>query len=154
MVSKNLKLLVVGMVLFLSCSERKLSQQTNTTTSLSKATPEQTVAFLDSLSRDTFNFFWDLAEPSNGNQPDRWPTPSFSSIAATGFGLPSYLVGVKRGYITREQAAERVSKTLKFFMNAPMGKSSFGNNGIQRFFYHFIDPKNRSAFSAGGAFYD
>ena len=99
------------------------------------------IHFLDSLSRDTFNFFWDLAEPTNGNQPDRWPTPAFSSIAATGFGLTSYLVGVDRGYITREQAAQRVATTLKFFKNASQGNTAAGVTGYKGFFYHFIDPK-------------
>jgi hypothetical protein len=36
--------------------------------------------FLDSLSHNTFTFFWELADSTTGNQPDRWPTPSFSSI--------------------------------------------------------------------------
>jgi hypothetical protein len=97
--------------------------------------------FLDSLSHDTFNFFWDLAEPSNGNVPDRWPSPSFSSIAATGFGLTSYLVGVEKGYVTREQAADRVATTLRFFLNAPKGDAPAGVTGNHGFFYHFIDMK-------------
>jgi hypothetical protein len=105
------------------------------------ATPPKTATFLDSLSYDTFSFFWELAEPTNGNQPDRWPSPSFSSIAATGFGLPAYLVGVERGYITREQAADRVAKTLKFFVDAPKGEAKSGVTGYKGFFYHFIDPK-------------
>jgi hypothetical protein len=138
MMLKDLKFPMLALVLLFSHSERKEAQKLTT---VSRATPEQTTAFLDSLSRDTFNFFWDLAEPENGNQPDRWPTPSFSSIAATGFGLPAYLVGVKRGYITREQAAERVAKTLTFFVRAPRGKSKEGVAGYRGFFYHFIDPK-------------
>jgi hypothetical protein len=103
--------------------------------------PVASEAFLDSLSRDTFNFFWDLAEPSNGNVPDRWPSSSFSSIAATGFGLTSYLVGAEKGYITRDQAAERVITTLRFFLNAPKGDAPTGVTGNHGFFYHFIDMK-------------
>ena len=49
---------------------------------LPKQAVPKTDAFLDSLSHHTFNFFWEQAEPSNGNQPDRWPSQSFSSIAA------------------------------------------------------------------------
>jgi hypothetical protein len=97
--------------------------------------------FLDSLSRQTFNFFWDLAEPINGNQPDRWPTPAFSSIAATGFGLSAYIVGVEKKYITRAQAAERVAKTLTFFTKSPKGDGPSGITGYKGFFYHFIDMK-------------
>jgi hypothetical protein len=98
-------------------------------------------AFTDSLAHDTFNFFWDLADSVSGNQPDRWPTPGFSSIAATGFGLSSYLVGVNRGYITREQAAERVLKTLRFFNSAPKGDKTTDVIGHKGFFYHFIDMR-------------
>jgi len=101
--------------------------------------PVASEQFLDSLSRDTFDFFWELAEPSNGNVPDRWPSKSFSSIAATGFGLTSYLVGVEKGYITREQAADRVATTLRFFLNAPKGDSAKNVTGNHGFFYHFID---------------
>lgn len=97
--------------------------------------------FLDTLSHRTFNFFWDQADSVTGNQPDRWPTKSFSSIAATGFGLTSYLVGVNRGYISREQAAERVLKTLRFFNQSPKGPEAEGVTGYKGFFYHFIDMR-------------
>ncbi|GHN02313.1 hypothetical protein WSM22_38020 [Cytophagales bacterium WSM2-2] len=97
--------------------------------------------FLDSLSHRTFNFFWELADSTTGNQPDRWPSKSFSSIAATGFGLTSYLIGVNRGYITREQAAERVLKTLEFLNNSPKGDKEKNITGYKGFFYHFIDMK-------------
>lgn len=95
--------------------------------------------FLDSLSKPTFFYFWDLTNASNGLVPDRWPTPSFSSIAATGFGLTSYLIGVERGYITRDQAADRVLTTLRFFNRAPRGDAESGITGYHGFFYHFLD---------------
>lgn len=97
--------------------------------------------FLDSLSERTFHYFWDLADPVSAQVPDRWPSESFSSIAATGFGLTAYLVGVERGYITRQQAAERVLKTLKFLQDAPKGDSKSGVIGFRGFFYHFIDMR-------------
>src|SRR5258708_12294256 len=97
--------------------------------------------FLDSLSHRTFNFFWDNADSLTGNQPDRWPTKGFSSIAATGFGLTSYLVGVNRGYVTRDQAAERTLKTLRFFYRSKKGPESSEITGYRGFFYHFIDMR-------------
>src|SRR6185295_366633 len=63
---------------------------------------------LDDLQHRTFLYFWDLANPRNGLVPDRWPTPSFSSIAAVGFGLTAYPIGVERGYVARDAAAQRV----------------------------------------------
>src|SRR5919198_1444819 len=75
--------------------------------------------FLTELQERTFRFFWDTANPQNGLIPDRYPTPSYSSVAAVGFGLTTYPVGVERGYISREQAPQRVLATLRFLHNAP-----------------------------------
>src|SRR5213595_1911119 len=71
-------------------------------------------AFLDTVQRRTFDWFWDLTNTSNGLVPDRWPTKSFSSIAAVGFGLTAYVVGVDRGYVPRADARTRVRTTLDF----------------------------------------
>lgn len=97
---------------------------------------------LGDLEERTFRFFWDLANPVNGLVPDRHPTPSFSSIAAVGFGLTAYPIGVERGYITREQARERVLVTLRFFRDAPQGSQARGVTGHQGFFYHFLDMQS------------
>jgi hypothetical protein len=134
-VMRNLCVAIV--FLCLACSQKKDTPAEITASSITS----ESGPFLDSLSLATFHFFWDLSEPSNGNQPDRWPTPSFSSIAATGFGLSAYLVGVERKYVTRQQAAERVLLTLTFFKNAPTGNAATGVTGYKGFFYHFIDPK-------------
>jgi len=56
---------------------------------------------LDDVEKRTFEFFWERANPKNGLVPDRWPSPSFSSIAAVGFALTAYPIGVERGYVTR-----------------------------------------------------
>jgi len=52
------------------------------------------VDLIGDVQRRTFAFFWDRANPANGLMPDRWPSPSFSSIAATGFALTAYPIGV------------------------------------------------------------
>jgi len=101
---------------------------------------------LDTVSERTFRYFWDLTNPANGLVPDRWPTPSFSSVAAVGFGLTAYGVGVERGYVTREEARQRVLTTLRFFSTAPQGPSSTGVTGYKGFFYHFLDMKTGERF--------
>ena len=83
--------------------------------------------------------FWDRANPANGLMPDRWPSPSFSSIAATGFALTAYPVAVEHGWITRAQARERTLATLRFFWTAPQGPQGEGVSGYKGFFYHFLD---------------
>lgn len=110
-------------------------------------TPSPVVdGFLVDLQERTFRFFWDTGNPENGLIPDRYPTPSYSSIAAVGFGLTTYPIGVERGYITREQARQRVLATLRFFANAPQGPEARGTAGYRGFFYHFLDMKTGERF--------
>lgn len=122
----------LGLILFPACQPK----QPATPVAVTQEVPKE---FLDSLSKRTFFYFWDLASPEIAQIPDRWPTKSFSSIAATGFGLTSYIIGVERGYVTREQAAERTLKTIKFFIDAPKGDGTTNVTGFRGFFYHFID---------------
>ena len=103
--------------------------------------PAAESALLDDLQRRTFNFFWERTPADNGLTPDRWPTPSFSSIAAVGFALTAYPVGVEHGWITRAQARQRVLATLRFFKGAPMGEAAAGVTGHRGFYYHFLDMK-------------
>lgn len=99
------------------------------------------VAFLDSLQRLTFDWFWELTDARTGLTPDRSPSESFASIAATGFALTAYPIGVERGWITREQAQRRTVDTLRFLWTAPQNESESGAIGTHGFFYHFLDPR-------------
>ena len=102
--------------------------------------------FLDTLQERTFRFFWETANPANGLVPDRWPGPDResapSSVAAVGFGLTAYCVGVERGYITRDQARERVLATLQFFMMAPQHAEPDNVTGFRGYYYHFLDMQS------------
>ena len=104
------------------------------------------VAFLDDLERRTFRWFWDKTNPKNGLVPDREPTPSFSSVAAVGFGLTAYPIGVERGWVTREAALERTLTTLRFLRNAPTGPAAAGVTGTRGFLYHFLDMETGRRF--------
>jgi len=103
-------------------------------------------AFLDTLQLRTFHYFWDLSNPRNGLTPDRAPSRSFASIAAVGFALAAYPTGVERGFVTREQAADRVLTTLRFFWSAPQGPEPAGRSGYRGFFYHFLDMETGARF--------
>ena len=95
--------------------------------------------FLDTVEVRTFRWFWETTNPTNGLVPDRWPTKSFSSVAAIGFGLTSYVIGAERGYVSRTAAAARVRTTLDFLSHAPEGATPTGVTSYKGFFYHFLD---------------
>jgi len=103
-------------------------------------------AFLDTLERRTFNWFWERSDPRTGLTPDRWPTKSFSSVAAIGFALTAYPIGIERGYVTRQAGADRVLATLRFMYTAPQGPQPTGVTGYKGFFYHFLDMETGHRF--------
>ena len=94
--------------------------------------------FLDSLQVRTLNFFLETTDRSTGLTPDRWPTPSPSSIAAVGFGLTAYAIAAERELITREEAAQRTLNTLRFFWQLPQHEQPQNVGGYKGFFYHFL----------------
>ena len=96
-------------------------------------------AFYEDIEKRTFQWFWDTVNRKNGLVPDRWPTPSFSSIAAVGFALPAYAIGIERGWCARAEARDLTLTTLRFFWNAPQGPEAAGTAGHKGFFYHFLD---------------
>jgi hypothetical protein len=115
-------------------------------TAIARSAPTGLPGFYDEIEKRTFGYFWETANPQNGLVPDRWPTPSFCSIAAVGFALPAYAIGAERGWCTRAQAADRALTTLRFFWNAPQGPESSGVTGYKGFFYHFLDMKTGERF--------
>lgn len=96
----------------------------------------------DDIERRTFDYFWDTTDASNGLAPDRYPEQPFSSIAAIGFALTAYPIGVERAWVTREQAAERTLKTLRFLRDVPSGPEATGKAGYRGFYYHFLDMRS------------
>ena len=99
-------------------------------------------AWFADLERRTFDYFWDHGRADNGLVPDRWPSPSFASIAAVGFALTAYPIGVERGWITRAAARGRTLATLRFFDRAPQGDADSGTSGNRGFFYHFLEMES------------
>lgn len=132
------RILIVVLLLTLSaCQEstRELAVLIEDTVELDA----ETAAFLDDLQRRTFDWFWETTNPNTGLVHDRWPREQFSSIAAIGFGLPTYAIGVERGFVSREQAAERTLTTLRFLYDLPQGPGQTGTAGYKGFFYHFLE---------------
>lgn len=91
------------------------------------------------LQRRTFDWFVRVTDIERGLTPDRWPTESFCSVAAVGFALTCWPVGVENGWMSREEARARTLNTLRFFHDAPQGSDARGMTGYKGFFYHFLE---------------
>lgn len=81
---------------------------------------------LDTVQYQTFQYFWDGAEPTSGLARERihmdnvYPQndQNVVTLGGGGFGVMAILVGVERGYITREQALERYQKIVAYLSKA------------------------------------
>lgn len=66
-----------------------------------------------------FRYIWDGAHPDAGLALENIPgDPNLVALGAAGFGVMSLMVGVDRGFITRDQGLERMEKIVTFLENA------------------------------------
>ncbi len=69
---------------------------------------------LDMVQEATFRYFWDYAHPVSGLSRERRGSADVVTSGGSGFGIMAIPVGVERGFITRDQAVERMLKILNF----------------------------------------
>lgn len=89
-------------------------------------TPLSNNELLTLIQQQTFNYFWEGAEPNSGMARERihmdniYPSndKTIVTTGGTGFGLMAILVGVERGFITREEAFQRFQKITDFLEKA------------------------------------
>jgi hypothetical protein len=97
-------------------------------------------ALLEDLSKRSFMFFWEQADPVTGIVRDRSRTDGspvdtnardVGSIASVGFGLSGLCIAAERGWVPRPAAVDRARATLRFFA---------GKMENQRgWFFHFVN---------------
>ncbi len=75
-------------------------------------------ALLDMVQRYTFRYFWDFAHPVSGLARERNASGETVTIGGSGFGVMAILVGIKRGFITREQGLNRLLQIVGFLQYA------------------------------------
>jgi hypothetical protein len=75
---------------------------------------------LTMLQEACFRYYWEGAHPVAGATLENIPGDSrVVATGATGFGVMALIVGVDRGFITRQQGVERLAKILDFLEKAP-----------------------------------
>lgn len=90
--------------------------------------------FLDMVQEYTFRYFWNFAHPVSGLARERNTSGDIVTSGGSGFGVMAILVGIERGYITREQGLARLLKIVLFLENADRFRGAFphwlnGNTG-------------------------
>lgn len=74
---------------------------------------------LTMLQEACFRYYWEGADPNSGMIRENIPGDDrIVAIGATGMGIAALVVGVDRGFITRAQGIERVSKIVDFLEHA------------------------------------
>lgn len=81
---------------------------------------------LDKVQEQTFNYFWEGAEPTSGMARERihmdgiYPSNDQDVVTTggAGFGLMAILVGIERNFITRSEALARYRKIVDFLEQA------------------------------------
>jgi exo beta-1,2-glucooligosaccharide sophorohydrolase (non-reducing end) len=75
---------------------------------------------LTMLQEECFHYYWDSAGPHSGMARENVPGDDrILATGASGFGIMALVVGVNRGFITREQGVERLTKIVSFLEKAP-----------------------------------
>jgi hypothetical protein len=107
-----------------------LNACSNTPKTTSSKSIESLPADMDSIyttvQKGTFQYFWDGAEPNSGLARERFHVdgvyPQNDKMVVTsgggGFGVMAILIGMERGWITREQGIERLEKIINFLETA------------------------------------
>jgi hypothetical protein len=95
-------------------------------------------ALLDRFQERAFRYFVERVNRDNGLVADTTRANYPSSIAVVGFALTSYIVGVERGWIMREEAAILTLTALRFFHGSEQSEARDAT-GYKGFYYHFLD---------------
>ncbi|MEO8314857.1 MAG: glucoamylase family protein [Pseudomonadota bacterium] len=97
-------------------------------------------ARLDAMQRHAFAYFLSETNPRNGLVADKSQPGAPASIAAVGFALAAYPVGVERGWLTRTDALTRTLALLRFFWASTQGTAPDAT-GHKGFYYHYLDMR-------------
>ena len=70
------------------------------------------------VQQQTFKYFWDFGHPLSGLARERNTSGEIVTTGGSGFGLMAILVGMERGFVSRNEGIARVQKIVGFLENA------------------------------------
>ncbi|HYF66776.1 MAG TPA: glucoamylase family protein [Ohtaekwangia sp.] len=75
-------------------------------------------ALLTLVQQQTFKYFWDFAQPNSGMARERNTSGDLVTSGGSGFGLMAMVVGIERGFISRDEGLQRLDEILTFLEGA------------------------------------
>ncbi len=101
---------------------------------------------LTMVQRGDFNFYWDGAHPHAGMALEVLPGDENQvAVGASGFGIMALIVGIERGFITREMGSGRMQQILNFLRSA---------NRYHGVWPHFLDGQTGRTMAVFGKYDD
>jgi len=89
-------------------------------------------AFLEEVQRATFRWMWESPDVTDAGLIKDRSSGGLVSIAGVGYQLGGIVIGVERGYISRDQGERRARQILEALLRN-------SNNRKAGLFYHFLD---------------
>ncbi len=75
-------------------------------------------SLLTKVQEKTFKYFWDFGHPTSGLIRERNTSTETVTSGGTGFGIMVIIVGIERGFITRQEGIDRLKKMIDFLSKA------------------------------------
>jgi hypothetical protein len=75
-------------------------------------------ALLTKIQEQTFKYFWDFGHPASGLARERNSSGNTVTIGGSGFGVMAILVGIERGFISRQEGIDRLETIVNFLESA------------------------------------
>ena len=102
------------------------AQRTNKPATAKTSTSISDDSLMTLVQERTFQYFWDGAEPTSGLARERfhedgvYPNDDqhIVTIGGSGFGVMALLVGIERGFITRQEGFDRLQQIVSFLEKA------------------------------------
>jgi len=125
---KKLFFLIITVLVFSYCSSpEKQNDQKEASADIDED------SLLNLVQYQTFQYFWEGAEPTSGmarerfHEDDIYPSNDkhIVTTGGSGFGLMAIIVGVERGFISKEEALKRFEQIVSFLEGADTFHGAF-----------------------------
>ena len=123
---KQTAVLIAVVVLVSACKQgqRSTVKKNETTQDVSLANAD--TALFRQVQQQTFQYFWDGAEPVSGMGRERFHADNIYpdndkhvvTSGGSGFGVMAILVGIERGFVTKEAGRQHLEKIVRFLETA------------------------------------